>query len=101
MLNAVSSASSAPSEFPMYGPERELATEIRGLTSLVSELTLMLVVQGAWLAALRHRRQAPVGLDVDEAIALVANNVPEGVADGLWESRDAILARFHDASAAG
>jgi len=85
----------------MYGPERELATEIRGLTSLVSELTLMLVVQGAWLAALRHRRQAPVGLDVDEAIALVANNVPEGVADGLWESRDAILARFHDASAAG
>ena len=83
-------------DIPLYGPERELMAEIRNLTGLVTELTLTLVVQGAWLSALRGGRRAPLGLDVDAAIATVANNVPEDVADGLWESRDAILARFHE-----
>jgi hypothetical protein len=85
-----------PTDIPLYGPERELMAEIRTLTGLVSELTLTLVVQGAWLSALRNGRRAPLGMDVDAAIATVTSNVPEAVADGLWESRDAILARLHD-----
>ncbi len=94
MLNTIST-SRPTMDLPLYGPERELVAEIRTLTGLVSELTLTLVVQGAWLSALRNGRKAPLGLDVDAAIATVTSNVPDEIADGLWESRDAILARFH------
>ncbi len=86
--------------FASHARDRGLTADIRALTSLVSELTITLVVQGAWLSALRNGRSAPHGLDVDAAIATVATDVPESVADGLWESRDAIAARFRATDAA-
>jgi hypothetical protein len=95
MLHPIPSPRLTP-DMPLYGPERELMAEIRNLTGLVSELTLTLVVQGAWLSALRNGRRAPLGMDVDAAIATVTSNVPDEIADGLWESRDAILARVHN-----
>src|SRR3954454_18431517 len=79
---------------PLFGPERELQAEVRNLMALVGELTITLVVQGAYLSAARHRRDLPTEHDVDESISVVADNVPEHVADGLWDARDALLARF-------
>lgn len=84
----------------LFGPERELFAEIRQLTALVGELTVMLVVQGAYLAAARAQRTSPDATDVDVAIADVADHVPDHVAEGLWSAREALLARFHNESVA-
>ncbi len=74
----------------------DLLNEVRVLSSLVGELTMTLVVQGAYLSALKHRRARPIEFDVDEAISIVADSVPDSIADGLWSARDAVLARLND-----
>jgi hypothetical protein len=79
---------------PLFGPERQLQNEVRNLMSLVGELTVMLVVQGAHLAAARAGRKQPIGEDVDESISVVADNVPDDVALTLWETREKLIERF-------
>lgn len=60
----------------------------------MDELSLTLVVQGAYLSALEHRRARPNEHDIDEALATVADNVPEDVAERLWSARDALITRL-------
>jgi hypothetical protein len=86
--------SEADHEVSLFGLERERRAEVRQLEALVGELSVALVVQGAFLAALRHRRARPTVADVDEALASVAENVPEDVADSLWTARASLLARL-------
>lgn len=85
-------------EFHLYGPERELLAEMRNLMNIVGELTVMLVVQGACLSALRNGRTQPDAGDVEDAIAQVADNVPDQVAEKLWDAREAIVARLQTES---
>ena len=74
----------------------ELLAEVKTLSSLVGELTVTLVVQGAYLSALKNRRARPADTDLDEAIASVRDSVPGHVAASLQAARDSLLARFRD-----
>lgn len=76
------------------------AKESSQLAALVGRLTSRLVLEGASAMAVANARSYPEAHEVDEAISLVAEGLPEPVADALWASRDALLARTRGEMAA-
>jgi hypothetical protein len=87
-------ASSAANDTTLFGAEGELLGEVRNLATLVGELTMTVVVQGAFLLAMKDRRATPSEHDIDAAILAVADHVPAHVAEGLWAARNDLVARF-------
>lgn len=69
--------------------------ELRALTELVGRLTTRMVVQTAWAAASEAGRHAPEARDIEDAITLVAGDMPEALVSQLRESREAFLSRCH------
>jgi hypothetical protein len=67
---------------------------LRALAQQVGELTWHLVVQGVQLSAVTHQRARPEAFDVDEAISLVAEQLPAEQAATLWEQRDVLVDRL-------
>ena len=94
MMTAEELATDLYLDAPMFGPEVELLSEVRKLMSLVGELTMTLVIQGAYVNAMKNRRARPNENDVDDAISTVAENVPEPVVEGLWGARDVLVERI-------
>jgi hypothetical protein len=90
-------ASETDHDVSLFGAERGLRAEVRQLEALVSELSVTLVVQGAWLEAMKHRRARPTEQDVDAALTTVADNVPEDIAERLLSTRDALVSRLRGA----
>lgn len=101
MMNAEELATDLYLDAPVFGPEVELLSEVRKLMSLVGELTMTLVIQGAYVNAMKNRRARPSESDVDDSIATVAESVPDPVAEGLWGARDLLLERLRKDAARG
>jgi chromosome segregation ATPase len=74
-----------------------LAAEVRQLSGAVGRLTARLVVESAHASARQMGRAVPEPGDVDEAISLLADELPECVAQSLWAHRDTLFLRCRDA----
>jgi len=74
-----------------------LAGEVQQLTGAVGRLTARLVLESAHASARQSGRTRPEPGDVDEAISLVADELPSCVAQAMWAHRDELFLRCRDA----
>ena len=73
-----------------------LAGEVRQLSGAVGRLTARLVLESAHATARLMGRTLPEAGDVDEAISLLADEVPDCVAQTLWAHRDELFQRCRE-----
>lgn len=71
----------------------EVPEQLTALTRIVGEVMSVAVVQIAGAAAFRAGRVTPDMTDVEEAISLVGDGLPEECGDLLWGAREALLQR--------
>jgi chromosome segregation ATPase len=71
----------------------ELAEQVGALTHIVGEVMSAAVVQLSGAAAARAGRRAPEMTDVEEAISVVGDGLPDHVGDLLWRTRDTFFER--------
>lgn len=71
----------------------EVPEQLTSLTRIVGEVMSVAVVQTAAAASFRAGRAVPDMTDVEEAISLVGDGLPDACGDLLWGARDTLLQR--------
>jgi len=83
----------AAQELKRTRDELEGAARGQAVTQFVAEAMTRAVEQLAWMVAARAGRRAPELTDVEEALSLLADGLPEEIADVLWSLREPLLQR--------
>ncbi|MFO0609687.1 MAG: hypothetical protein U0324_41400 [Polyangiales bacterium] len=83
----------AAQELKRTREELEGAARGQAVTQFVAEAMTRAVEQLAWMVAARAGRRAPELTDVEEALSLLADGLPEEIADVLWSLREPLLQR--------